>query len=148
MTLACISLRAGEELRVGGAAIRARRDAALWVEADAGVLHGDQVLRPGPGDGRLRQLYLLLQEAFTGDLAATPATIREAIHLADEFVRLECEGEQMPLGFSTIVADVRLGRLQDALQGLRALIRQVEDGAGELCGFQRRRVAGGGVMGR
>lgn len=117
-----VSVRAGEQLRIGSARIRFQRPTQLLVDAPAGFLVGCQVLASADGGSRLHQLHRALEDACLGEPPARQEALRRAIALADQYVLQECPGQEVPRELALVVGDARGGRLRLALAALRAML--------------------------
>lgn len=59
-----INLRDGEQVVVNGAVLRACGRTALWLENDAAVLRGREVMKPEEADTPARRLYFACMMAY------------------------------------------------------------------------------------
>lgn len=59
-----ISLRDGEKMVVNGAVLRAVGRTSLWLESDAAVLRGREVMKPEEADTPARRLYFACMMAY------------------------------------------------------------------------------------
>lgn len=59
-----ISLRDGEKMVVNGAVLRAHGRTTLWLESDAAILRGREVMKPDEADTPARRLYFACMMAY------------------------------------------------------------------------------------
>lgn len=130
-----IRLRQGEKMVVNGAVLRAASPTTLWLENDAAILRGREVMRPEEADTPARRLYYACMLAYL-DPAGRQAHQESILTLLDDLMRaLETPGAK--ISCASLAYDVALGDYYRALSHGRQLIDHEAALLGEAAGQAR-----------
>jgi flagellar biosynthesis repressor protein FlbT len=120
MDMLKIRLRNGEKMVVNGAVLRAEGATTLWLESDAAVLRGREVMKPEEANTPARRLYFACMMAYL-DPAKRPEHQTNIVTLLGELMgALEALGAKATC--AAMACDVASGQFYRALAHCRALI--------------------------
>lgn len=115
-----IRLRQGEKMVVNGAVLRAGAATTLWLENDAAILRGREVMRPEEADTPARRLYYACMLAYL-DATRRHEHQESIIVLLDDLMRA-LETPAAKAACAALAYDVALGDYYRALSHGRQLI--------------------------
>jgi flagellar biosynthesis repressor protein FlbT len=115
-----ISLRDGEKMVVNGAVLRAAGRTAFWLENDAAILRGREVMRPEEADTPARRLYFACMMAYL-DPDHIGAHQNSIIALLDDLLRA-VEAPQAKIACASFAREVANHHYYRALAECRVLI--------------------------
>lgn len=115
-----IRLRQGEKMVVNGAVFRAAAPTTLWLENDAAVLRGREVMRPDEADTPARRLYYACMLAYL-DPAGRQTHQESILLLLDDLLRA-LESPRAKAACAALAYDVACGDYYRALSHGRTLI--------------------------
>lgn len=124
-----IRLRDGEKMVVNGAVLRAVGTTTLWLENDAAILRGREVMRPEEADTPARRLYFACMMAYldpSGRRAHQDALVRL---LADLLGALETPSAKAAC--AALAHDLAAGHYYRALTHCRTLVNHEDALLGE-----------------
>ena len=142
-----IRLRNGEKMVVNGAVLRAASATTLWLESDAAILRGREVMRPEEANTPARRLYFACMMAYIdaegrpahqqqlvgllGDLMnaiESPHAKAACIALAHDLLREQREIVDQLFGvLERVNADLFAGRIVDAQASVLATLEAAPD---------------------
>lgn len=115
-----IRLRHGEKMVVNGAVLRAAAPTTLWLENDAAILRGREVMRPEEADTPARRLYFACMLAYL-DPDRRLEHQRDIVTLLDDLLRaLETPGAKAAC--AALACDVATNHYYRALSHCRLLM--------------------------
>jgi flagellar protein FlbT len=120
MDMLKIRLRQGEKMVVNGAVLRAAAPTTLWLENDAAILRGREVMRPEEADTPARRLYYACMLAYL-DPAGRQAHQESILLLLDDLLRA-LESPKAKAACAALAHDVARGDYYRALSHGRSLI--------------------------
>lgn len=115
-----IRLRQGEKMVVNGAVLRAAAPTTLWLENDAAILRGREVMRPEEADTPARRLYFACMLAYL-DPARRQEHQHAIITLLDDLLRA-LESSHAKAACAALACDAASGHYYRALAHCRTLI--------------------------
>lgn len=115
-----IRLRQGEKMVVNGAVLRAATPTTLWLENDAAILRGREVMRPEEADTPARRLYYACMLAYL-DPARRQEHQDSILVLLDDLMRA-LETPAAKAACASLAYDVALGDYYRALTHGRQLV--------------------------
>ncbi len=115
-----IRLRNGEKMVVNGAVLRAAGPTTLWLENDAAILRGREVMRPEEADTPARRLYFACMMAYLDRENQQNHQLTIVSLLGDLMSALETLGAKASC--AAMACDVACGQYYRALAHCRELI--------------------------
>lgn len=115
-----IRLRQGEKMVVNGAVLRAAAPTTLWLENDAAILRGREVMRPEEADTPARRLYFACMLAYL-DAARRQEHQHDIIALLDDLLHA-LESPHAKAACAALACDAANGQYYRALAHCRTLI--------------------------
>lgn len=115
-----ISLRDGEKMVVNGAVLRAHGRTTLWLESDAAILRGREVMKPDEADTPARRLYFACMMAYLDPDNLSSHQQDIVMFLGDLIVALE--SPHAKAACTAFAREVACGNYYRALAKCRALI--------------------------
>lgn len=115
-----IRLHTGEKMVVNGAVLRAGGATTLWLENDAAILRGREVMRPEEADTPARRLYFACMMAYLEPAQRQGYQDDVAMLLGDLMAALETP--EAKAACADLAYDAACGNFYRALHHCRALI--------------------------
>jgi len=120
MDMLKIRLRNGEKMVVNGAVLRAASATTLWLENDAAILRGREVMTPEEADTPARRLYFACMMAYLDADRRTQYQLDIVALLADLMDAFDAPEAKVACG--ALACDAASGLYYRALTHCRALI--------------------------
>jgi flagellar protein FlbT len=120
MDMLKIRLRNGEKMVVNGAVLRAASATTLWLESDAAILRGREVMRPEEANTPARRLYFACMMAYI-DAEGRPAHQQQLVGLLGDLMNA-IESPHAKAACTALAHDLASAQYYRALTHCRSLI--------------------------